>query len=98
MICLLNPMKKFIILFKKTQQCPLGVKIGINVLYIINHIMQKMSFTKTAARSIIVDMSKMYMKMIIRGLSNALCSILDLDELETTKTLNAVVIQAILIR
>ena len=30
--------------------------------------MQKMSFTKTAARSIIVDMSKMYMKMIIRGL------------------------------
>ena len=61
-------MKKFIILFKKTQQCPLGVIIGINVLYIINHIMQKMSFTKTAARSIIVDMSKMYMKMIIRGL------------------------------
>lgn len=61
-------MKKFIILFKKTQQCPLGVIIGINILYIINHIMQKMSFTKTAARSIIVDMSKMYMKMIIRGL------------------------------
>ena len=61
-------MKKFIILFKKTQQCPLGVIIGINVLYIINHIMQKMSFTKTTARSIIVDMSKMYMKMIIRGL------------------------------
>ena len=61
-------MKKFIILFKKTQQCPHGVIIGINVLYIINHIMQKMSFTKTAARSIIVDMSKMYMKMIIRGL------------------------------
>lgn len=61
-------MKKFIILFKKTQQCPLGVIIGINVLYIINHIMQKMSFTKTAARSIIVDMGKMYMKMIIRGL------------------------------
>lgn len=30
--------------------------------------MQKMSFTKTTARSIIVDMSKMYMKMIIRGL------------------------------